>query len=84
MGFLVAAYFVGRLAEWGMGRHILSAATAMLVGHFLIYFFGVGYLTTIIGAKEAVAAGLTPFLYGDALKVVLGAILMPLAWKIVE
>ena len=83
-GFLVATYVVGSLAERGLGRDIWSAATGMFVGHSVIYFFGVAYLSTIIGVEKAVAGGLMPFLYGDALKIVLGAILLPMAWKKIE
>ena len=81
IGFLVAAFILGLLAERGMGRGPVSTALAMLVGTALIYVFGVTHLSGFIGFEKAVAAGLLPFLYGDALKLIVAAGLMPLAWR---
>ena len=81
IGFLVAAFILGLLAERGMGRGPVSTALAMIVGTALIYVFGVTHLSGFIGFEKAVAAGLLPFLYGDALKLVVAAGLMPLAWR---
>jgi len=81
IGFLVAAFLLGLLAERGMGRGPVSTALAMIVGTALIYVFGVTHLSGFIGFEKAVAAGLLPFLYGDALKLIVAAGLMPLAWR---
>lgn len=81
IGFLVAAFILGLLAERGMGRGPVSTALAMIVGTALIYMFGVTHLSGFIGFEKAVAAGLLPFLYGDALKLIVAAGLMPLAWR---
>ena len=81
IGFLVAAFILGLLAERGMGRGPVSTALAMIVGTALIYVFGVTHLSGFIGFEKAVAAGLLPFLYGDALKLIVAAGLMPLAWR---
>lgn len=81
IGFLVAAFLLGLLAERGMGRGPVSTALAMIVGTALIYAFGVTHLSGFIGFEKAVAAGLLPFLYGDALKLIVAAGLMPLAWR---
>ena len=81
IGFLVAAFLLGLLAERGMGRGPVSTALAMIVGTALIYVFGVTHLSGFIGFETAVAAGLLPFLYGDALKLIVAAGLMPLAWR---
>ena len=81
IGFLVAAFILGLLAERGMGRGPISTALAMLIGTALIYVFGVTHLSGFIGFEKAIAAGLLPFLYGDALKLIVAAGLMPLAWR---
>ena len=81
IGFLVAAFILGLLAERGMGRGPISTALAMLVGTALIYVFGVTHLSGFIGVEKAIAVGLMPFLYGDALKLIVAAGLMPLAWR---
>lgn len=83
-GFLMAAVTIGFLAERGMGRSIISTAVAMLIGTAVIYVFGVAWLSIMIGFEKAVIHGVMPFLYGDALKAVIAAGLMPFAWKVIK
>lgn len=83
-GFLIAAVVMGFLAERGMGRNIISTIIAMIIGNAVIYVMGVSWLASFIGAEKALAAGVLPFLYGDALKLVVAAGLMPVAWSIVK
>jgi biotin transport system substrate-specific component len=83
-GFLMAAVTLGFLAERGMGRSILSTAVAMLIGTAVIYVFGVAWLSMMIGFEKAVIHGVVPFLYGDVLKAVIAAGLMPFAWKVIK
>ena len=83
-GFLMAAVTLGFLAERGFGRTILSTAVAMLIGTATIYIFGVAWLSMMIGFEKAVIHGVMPFLYGDALKAVVAAGLMPMAWKAIK
>ena len=84
IGFVVAALALGRLAERGMGRGLVSTAFAMAIGTIIIYAFGVSWLGQFIGVGKAFAAGVMPFLYGDALKLIVAAGLMPLAWAAVR
>ena len=79
-GFLIAAIVMGYIAEKGVGRTILSTICAMLIGNFVIYFFGVWWLSAFIGFGEAISVGVIPFLYGDTLKLIVASGLMPLAW----
>lgn len=83
-GFLIAAVVMGFLAERGMGRNIISTIIAMIIGNAVIYVMGVSWLASFIGAEKALAAGVLPFLYGDALKLAVAAGLMPVAWSIVK
>jgi biotin transport system substrate-specific component len=83
-GFLAASVVMGLLAERGMGRHIISTLIAMIIGNVVIYVMGASWLANFIGAEKALAAGVLPFLYGDALKLMVAAGLMPLAWRLVK
>jgi biotin transport system substrate-specific component len=85
VGFVVAAAVVGRLAELGWDRRIVGALGAMLVGSLIIYGIGLPWLMVVTGETVAwtIANGLTPFLLGDALKLVLAAVLFPAAWWVV-
>jgi biotin transport system substrate-specific component len=77
----MAAVVMGWLAERGMGRSVVSTVAAMIIGNLVIYLFGALWLSSFIGLEKAMAAGVLPFLYGDALKLVVAAGLMPLAWR---
>ncbi len=83
-GFLLAAIAMGYLAERGMGRTVVSTIAAMVIGNCVIYLCGALWLANFIGFAQAIAAGVLPFLYGDALKLVVAAGLMPWAWRAVK
>jgi biotin transport system substrate-specific component len=53
----------------------------MVSGTFLIFMPGILWLSTFIGIEKAVAAGLTPFLLSEGLKILLAVLIMPLIWK---
>ena len=83
-GFLLAAIAMGYLAERGMGRTVVSTIAAMVIGNCVVYLCGALWLANFIGFGQAIVAGVLPFLYGDALKLVVAAGLMPWAWRAVK
>ena len=85
VGFAIAGALVGRLAELGWDRRLGGALGAMLLGNVAIYLVGLPWLKVVTGmsVQDTVANGLTPFLVGDALKLILAAVLFPAAWWIV-
>jgi len=86
LGMLLASAAVGALARRGADRSVLRTAGTMLIGEAIIYAIGVPYLALAAGmsASAAIAAGLTPFLLGDALKAALAMGVLPTAWKLVN
>ncbi|GGY30949.1 biotin transporter BioY [Streptomyces omiyaensis] len=85
LGMMLAATVVGALARRGADRSVLRTAGTMALGSAVIYAVGVPYLALATGMSlgQAVAAGLTPFLIGDALKAALAMGALPAAWKLV-
>ena len=85
VGFLVAGSLVVRLAELGWDRRIVGALGAMAIGNIVIYLIGVPWLMAVAGFDLAtgIAKGLTPFLLGDVLKLILAAAAFPVAWWVV-
>lgn len=83
VGMLVAVGLVGRLAERGWDRRLLTSVVAMVAGNLVIYAFGLVWLGHALGtdAARTWALGAQPFLAGDAVKIALAAGLLPLAWK---
>lgn len=84
VGMMLAATAVGALARRGGDRGMLRTAVTMAAGTALIYAVGVPYLALSTGMSlgQAVAAGLVPFLIGDALKAALAMGALPTAWKL--
>jgi biotin transport system substrate-specific component len=82
LGFIAAAFIVGRIAEGGATRTAARTAGLMVIGNLVVYVIGVTWLKLAIGAdwSTAVALGVTPFLLGDAIKIAAAAGLLPLTW----
>jgi len=82
VGFVVAAYVIGLLAERGLERQVRTSIIPFIVGTFIIYLFGVAWLGFALKSfSEAIALGLIPFLIGDTIKLILAALALPAAWK---
>ena len=84
VGFIVAAYVVGLLAERRQDRTLSGAIPAFLAGSVVIYLFGVPWLAHVLDVswEEAVGFGLTPFVIGDLVKIVFAGVLLPTAWRL--
>lgn len=91
-GFVAAAAAVGYLAERRQDREVATSIPAMLAGTAVIYTFGALWLAYKLGVpvangedgNNALAMGVTPFLVGDAIKLVAAGLLTPLAWHALD
>ena len=81
VGFIVAAYVIGLLAERGLERSVRTSLIPFLAGTLIIYLFGAGWLAILFGVEQALALGVLPFLVGDAIKLILAALALPMAWR---
>ncbi|CAB4864538.1 unannotated protein [freshwater metagenome] len=98
IGFIVAAALIGYLAERRQDRNVLSCWAAMAFGSVIVYVCGAGWLALkynypiatgdvnpeIIGDQNAISSGVTPFLIGDFVKLVLAGAMLPAAWAIAD
>jgi biotin transport system substrate-specific component len=84
IGFVVAAYVIGWLAEHGLERSVRTSLLPFLIGTVIIYGCGVAWLAIVLGSlSKAIAAGLLPFLIGDSIKLIAASLALPAAWKLV-
>jgi biotin transport system substrate-specific component len=85
VGFILAGAIVGRLAELGWDRRLVGAVGAMIIGEVAIYLVGVPWLMAVahLDLADGIAKGLTPFIVGDTLKLILAAAAFPAAWWVV-
>ncbi|MBK7143407.1 MAG: biotin transporter BioY [bacterium] len=81
LGFVLAAYMVGSLAERGWDRTIFRSIVAMTIGYAIIFACGVAMLSRFVPVDTVIALGLTPFLVGMLVKIGLAAWILPLVWK---
>lgn len=79
LGFVAAALIIGYLAERGWSRNVLKLVGAMLAGEVAIYAFGLPWLAFYVPADKILPWGLYPFVIGDAIKLALAALAVPLS-----
>ena len=85
VGFIATAWLVGFLAERGFDHNFFKTLAAMVAGNAVIYILGAAWLMRFVGGLQAtLAAGVYPFLIGDAIKAILAALMLPGAWKLVN
>lgn len=84
IGFVAAAFVTGFLAERGWTKSALGSLAAMAIGHAVIFLFGFAWLAVLMGAGKAYLFGVAPFYAATLFKTLLGAALLPAAWRVVE
>jgi len=76
-GMAIAAAVIGFFAEFGYNKSYFKSLISLLVGTFIIFLFGVGYLGSVIGYDKALAGGLYPFIPSEFFKIGLAVIIIP-------
>jgi biotin transport system substrate-specific component len=86
IGFIVAAYAIGWMAEHGADRKVLSAFAAFVIGQLIIFAFGLTGLK--ISVEESwgwtIHNGFSIFIVGGLVKAAIGAAVLPSAWSLVR
>lgn len=81
-GFIIATALVGYLTQQGWDRNFFSTALAMFLGNILIYVPGLLWLNQFAPDWQTTLQwGLTPFIWGDIIKLLLAAALLPTLWQ---
>lgn len=86
VGFVVAAFITGWLAERGWDRSIVRLFGAMAIGHVVILGLGFAWLAfgLELGAEKAWLVGVLPFIAGSVVKNALGAVLVPQVMRLFD
>jgi biotin transport system substrate-specific component len=84
IGFVVAAYMTGWMAERGFDRSVPKLAVAMTIGHVLILGLGMAWLAQFVGFDKAWALGVVPFYAATVFKTALGALCLPAVWALLS
>lgn len=85
LGFVVCAVLVGGLARRGLDRRVVTTVAVLAGADALVLLAGATGLVVALGLTpaQAVAAGITPFLLGETVKVAAASVLLPAAWRLV-
>jgi biotin transport system substrate-specific component len=83
LGFVLAAWMIGRLAERGWDRSLPLGTAAMAAGHILLFVPGVLWLAYLFGWEKAAAFGVTPFIAATVLKTLLGGAMLASFWSLI-
>lgn len=91
LGFVALAAVIGYATDRGWDRSIARLFAAIVIGEIVMFVLGFGWLawfaslssgTTGLGAAKAWAGGVSPFLLGDLLKIVVASLAVPAAWAL--
>jgi biotin transport system substrate-specific component len=83
LGFVAAAWLAGVLAARGWDRTILRCGVANLLGTAVIIAAGIAWLVPAVGLVRAIEVGFVPFLASSVVKIALGAVSLPMIWRLV-
>jgi len=83
VGFVVAAYLIGRLAEMGADRKLHLAFLSFCAGQLAVFGIGVPWLKVAadLSWADAFHHGFVLFIAGGLMKAALAGALTPLAWR---
>ncbi|CAB4664913.1 unannotated protein [freshwater metagenome] len=86
IGMMVATYLLGLLAKRRLDQRFLTSLPSMLFGTLIIFSFGLLWLHHFTGKDWAwtIAAGLTPFIVGEAIKIAIAGTSLPILWRLVN
>jgi biotin transport system substrate-specific component len=86
IGFILATYVIGRLAELGSDRTVLIAFVSFCAGQLIVFGIGVPWLkvSADLDWGTAIHGGFTVFIVGGLIKAAIAAIAVPSAWQLVR
>ena len=86
VGFILAAGFIGWMAERGADRSVVLAFLAFVGGQLLIFAFGLAGLKIAVDESWGwtIHNGFTIFIVGGLVKAAIGAIVLPSTWGLVR
>lgn len=86
IGMFLATIVLSFLASKKWDKKIFTAILSMLIGQALIFIPGLIWLQQSTGKDWSwtINAGLTPFIFGEILKVAIAATALPILWRVVD
>ncbi|MFO7841944.1 MAG: biotin transporter BioY [Fidelibacterota bacterium] len=82
LGFMPAAYIMAYLGEKGWYKHAATAISALIIGHTIIFGFGLLWLGILMNGSNVLATGFIPFIPGAVAKTLIAFALIPVIKQI--
>jgi biotin transport system substrate-specific component len=88
IGFVAAAFIVGYAADRHWDRSVPKLLAAMVLADAAVFALGLAWLGVAVPALgyswKLLEAGLFPFILGDLLKLLIAALAVPAAWRLLR
>jgi biotin transport system substrate-specific component len=83
IGMLVATFILGALADRKADQKFKTSFPALILGSAIVFAFGLTWLHASLELTwaQTISAGLTPFIFGEAIKIAITATSLPLIWR---
>jgi biotin transport system substrate-specific component len=84
LGFFVASFLVGWLADRNWDKSFARSLAAMSFGTAVIFVCGLTQLSLFVPAASLLEMGLYPFIPGALLKLAIAGVILPSIWRFVR
>lgn len=82
IGFLISSAIMGLISEYfEFDKKLASAFILFMVGHTIIFAFGILWLSNFTGIEQAILTGFLPFIPGEFIKSIMAAMITRTLWK---
>lgn len=82
LGFIPAAYLMGKFADKGCVNSFFKTSVAVFLGTAITFVFGLAQLSLYIPVTQLLDAGLYPFIAGGIIKGLIATIIVPYTVKL--
>ena len=83
IGMLVATLVLGALADRKADQKFKTSFPSLILGSAIVFAFGLTWLHSSLELTwaQTISAGLTPFIFGEFIKIAITATSLPLIWR---
>jgi biotin transport system substrate-specific component len=83
IGMLIATLVLGALADRKADQKFKTSFPSLILGSAIVFTFGLTWLHTSLDLTwtQTISAGLTPFIFGEVIKIAITATSLPLIWR---
>lgn len=83
IGMLIAVLVLGALADRKADQKFKTSFPALIFGSVIVFTFGLIWLSVSLNLTwaQTISAGLTPFIFGEVIKIAITATSLPLIWR---